>query len=397
MTGNILGAYGLAKQTVAGDSFNYSPVLNFLKFTTADNNSIRLGIKLNMRKFQPLRPDIIPVEYPLNSNDLIPDIMKLDKWIRTGNGAENFLVEIDYNKNLKVFVFGGSVKGGKAKEKKYYSKLYDDGNFVDLINNSTLYYREGVQKYTPVGASRGTQLVYKGFSCNMNGKEEKIKQLFDYIYSVSPFNITLSGVETEETIFDKEDLFVSDLPEIELEREGVFAYNTLRPYDTVKEAIDGFSKFNNYVKTSAFGTIYLKRRANIKETISYALIPLDNSIVDMVSDTFQALTNDTEKIKLKEDISKAITNGKTNFEIGMIVNKALSGKVLSTKNIFGYEADNLDYVGDVFRRYSKGEIELPDKGRKDDELPEEYKIEKRPLSLDTAEEFLILFSYKIKN
>jgi hypothetical protein len=81
----------------------------------------------------------------------------------------------------------------------------------------------------------------------------------------------------------------------------------------------------------------------------------------------------------------------------MIVNKALSGKVLTTKNIFGYEADNLDYVGDVFVRYTKGEIELPEKAKKEDGLPEEYKIEKRPLSLDTAEEFLILFSYKIKN
>jgi hypothetical protein len=398
MTGNILGAYGIAKERVARDNFNYSPVINFLKFTTADNNSIRLGIKLNMKKFQPLMPKYVPVEYPLNSSDLIPDIMKTDNWIRSRNDAENFYLEIDRNKNLQVFVFGGTSTPTKAKEKKYYSKLYNDGKFVQLINDSSLYFRYGDIKYTPIGASRGQKLVYKGFSCNMNGKEDEIKQLFDYIFSETPFNISISGVENEETIVNKGDLYVPDLPEVEIEREGIFAYNTLRPYDSIKDSIDGFNKFNNYVKTSPFGTVYLKRRANIKESISYGLIPLDNSIVDMVSDTFQALTSDAEKIKLKEDISKAIISGKSNFEIGMIVNKALNGKVISTKNIFGYEADNLDYVGDVFVRYTKGEIELPEKGKKEEDgVPEEYKIEKRPLSLDTAEEFLILFSYKIKN
>jgi hypothetical protein len=397
LTGNILGAYGIAKDTVTRDNFNYSPVINFLKFTTADNNSIRLGIKLNMKKFQPLIPNRVPVEYPLNSKDLIPDIMTTDRWIDTRNGAENFIMQVSSSKTLQVFVLGGTSKESKGKEKKYYSKLFDDGNLVSLIEKSGLYLRDGSIKFTPIGSSRGTVVRFIGFNCNINGKEDVIKELFDYIFSVSPFNVKLSGVESEETIYNKEDLFVADLPESEIEREGVFSYNSLRPYETMKEAIMGFSKFNKYVKTSAFGTIYLNRRANIREAISYGLVPLDNSIVDMVSDTFQALTSDAEKIKLKEDISRAVTENKSTFDIGLLVQKALTGKVLTLKNIFGYEADDLDYIGDVFVRYTKGEIELPEKAKKEEGVPEEFKLEKRPLSLDTAEEFLILFSYKLKN
>lgn len=398
LTGNILGAYGIAKETVSRDNFNYSPVINFLKFTTADNNSIRLGIKLNMKKFQPLIPSRVPVEYPLNAKDLIPDIMKLGRWMSSSNGSENFLLQVSSSGSMDVYVFGGTGKDSKSKEKKYYSKLFDDGNFVDLIDKSGLYLREGRIKYTPIGSSRGVVVRFKGFSCYINDKENQIKEIFDYIYSQTPFNIKLSGLESEETIYNKEDLFVADLSESEIEREGVFSYNSLRPYETMKDAIMGFSKFNNYVKTSAFGTIFLKRRANIREAISYGLVPLDNSIVDMVSDTFQALTSDAEKIKLKEDISKAVSENRSNFEIGLLVQKALSGKVLTLKNIFGYEADDLDYIGEVFKRYTKGEIELPEKAKKEEKgATEELKVEKRLLSLDTAEEFLILFAYKLKN
>ena len=165
----------------------------------------------------------------------------------------------------------------------------------------------------------------------------------------------------------------------------------------MKDTIKDFAKFDKYVKTSAFGTIYLNRRANIKEAISYGLVPLDNTIIDMVSDTFQALTSDTEKIKLKEEISKAVSENKNTFQIGMIVEKALSGKVQKAEQIFGPEAEDLDFVGQVFKSYSKGEVELPEKKAREKDSDEQSKAPSRPLDLDSAQDFLILLTYKIKN
>jgi len=397
-TGNILGAYGIAKDTIARNPQLYSPVINFLKFTTADGTSIRLGINMNLKKYSPLIPKNVPTQYPLSSKELLLDLKNNQKDIQTINSAENFELKYENStKYIRVSILGGTNRETKGKKKRFFSELYENGELQDKLKSLGIDFQLLIGKYLPIGSSKRVEVRLLRFTASLNYKESQIAEIFNFIYSLDPFNVALSGIQSEETIYNKEDLFNPELSETENEREGTFSYNTLRPYDTVKDGIKDFSKFDKYIKTSAFGTVYLNRRANIKEAISYGLIPLDNTIVDMVSDTFQALTSDTEKIKLKEDLSKAVTENKDNFEIGSMVEKALYGKVQKTKQIFGPEADDLDFIGQVFRSYAKGEVELPDKKKRSEVESEEEKGPSRPLNLETAQDFLILLTYKIKN
>jgi hypothetical protein len=403
-TGNILGAYGVAEDRVARNPLMYSQVINFLKFTTADGTSLRLGIKLNPKRFVALTPSDVPVEYTLNSKELLDDLLKSKKFIKSINSSENFIFQYSptptgNSGQVQIFILGGTKR--EAKVKKYFSKLYNDGKIREILTDAGIGIQTGLIYYTPIGASRSQAMRYIGFSADLNQNKVTITKLFEYIYSADPFNISLRGVENEDTIFNKDDVpksLLSDFVPEESDREGRFGYETLIPYENVKDSINSFNKFFEYKRTGAFGTVYLKQRANIKETISYGLVPLDNTIVDMVSDTFQALTSDSDRIKLNEDITKAIKEDKNDFQIGYIVQKALANKVLTIKNIFGNEADDLTYIGKVFRSYSKGEVELPEKKKKLEEDEDEgYKLPKRSLTLENAEEFMILFTYKINN
>jgi hypothetical protein len=315
LTGNILGAYGVAKDYIARNPVLYSPVINFLKFTTADGTSLRLGINMNLKKFTPLVPSRTPVQYALASKDLTKDLLNTNSYIRTVNGAENFQLQYDnVSQQLEIVIFGGTDRETKSKNKRFFSKLFENGELQQKLSNAGIYYNIGRSYYRPIGSSKRVIIKTLRFSADLSNKAAAVTEIFNFIYSIDPFNVALTGVDSDETIYNKEDIFNPELAETENEREGIFTYNTLRPYDTVKEAIIGFNKFDKYVKTSAFGTIYLNKRANIKEAISYGLVPLENTIVDMVSDTFQALTSDTEKIKLKEDLSKAVNENKNNFQ-----------------------------------------------------------------------------------
>jgi len=397
LTGNILGAYGIAKETIARNPTEYSPVINFVKFTTADGSSIRLGIRLNMKKFQPLRPDYVPVQYPLNSKDLISDLLLTPKVIKTVNAVENFKMEYDPSGGVQIYIFGGTRKEVKGKNRKYFSKLYDDGEFINLLDKLNVPRRSGYTYYYPVGSEnkRATVLKFLSFNFNLNYDADKVKEIFEYIYSVEPFYVSLRGIESEETIFDKIDIFNPDLQEGEEEDvEGIFKYDTVKPYDTVSDSIVNFSKFEKFERTSAFGTVYLKKRANIREVISYGLIPLDNTVKNMVSDTFQVLTSDTEKVKLNGDIEKAINEDKNDYQLGSIVKKALQNKA-NLQFIFGLNTD-IVFIGSVFRAYAKGEIELPEKQKQDEQQQQEERKE-IPLNMDTAQKFMILFTYKVKN
>jgi hypothetical protein len=64
----------------------------------------------------------------------------------------------------------------------------------------------------------------------------------------------------------------------------------------------------------------------------------------------------------------------------------------NVKVIFGLEGDDISFIGDVFKRFAKGEIELPQK-KKEEERKERVV---KGLDLETAQEFMWLLSYKAK-
>jgi len=410
LTGNILGAYGIAKDTVTRNPTEYSQVIEFIKFTTADGTSIRLGIKLNMKRFIALRPDVIPVQYQLNSKDLIKDLINYNDTsvsVKTSNVNQDFGFEYIVNsKQLKIFIFGG-LYGKIEKKPRFVSQLYQNGVLVQFLDTIGVRYNAtDTVLYQPIGQKNEKKLNCLSITLNLGNDADNVEKIFDYIYNYEPFNVSLRGIESEETLYDERDIpeevlkkLLKNKDDDDDDIEGEFKYNSVERYENIKNSIENFSKFNKFEKTSNYGTIYLKKRANIREVISYGLIPLDNTINDMVSDTFQVLTSDTERIKLNTDIGKVISKGgdddKIDFEIGVIVENALRNKS-NLEYIFGKDSD-IFFIGEVFRAYYKGDIVIQEKKKKQQEEEQEQEKEEIPLNIETAQQFMILFTYKVKN
>jgi len=404
-TGNILGAYGIAKDRVARQSESYSPVVQFVKFTTADNSSIRLGVKVTPRRYSPLVPTNVPVSYQLNSKQLLGDLIKSSSPEKGGyktisNAAENFKIILNRG-NFQLYILGGGYKGvNDPKKAKYYCynkaknyDVYNDGQLRNMFKQPNFSSVWSPISFQPAESRRSVSVKATGFQTQLADNQKAIADILDYIYSVYPFNVEIRGLESEETIFNKRDIFVAAEETTDVEQtEGEYAYDTIKPYVSIKAELDAFPKFLKYQRTSDFGTVYLSRKATVREAISYGLIPLDNSIVDMVTQTFQAIPNDAEKINITQEVDKAIQSDKSDFEVGRIVYSALSKKLNSVQTIFGPEGNDIAFIGDVFKRYLKGEITLPERKQKS----EERERQTRKLDLETAQEYMWLLSYKVK-
>jgi len=391
-TGNILGAYGIASDAVKRDD-NYSPVIKFVKFTTVDEDSIRLGIQLTMKKFVPLNPKYTPISYPLNSKELLTAVGTA-KFLNAINGEENFLLRTGYNPQTDIYIeiFGG--RKNDDNPKKFISKLYNDGDFRLLLQNLGINYYIDTYYYKPINSSRNALLRAIRISTSMD-KRPELEKMFEYIFSKDPFNIGIVGAEQEDAIVNRGDdkflkMIAAGEETPEEEGAGEFKYALSTPYKYAEENLVKFPKFLSYDASS--DTITLKSRANVREAIQYDLVPLDPAIKNMVTDTFQLL-NDAEKIKFQEDLKKAVADGKDDFDIGRIAESLLLKKVVTWKPIFGYGWDDFEFVGQVFRSYVKGDIEVPIKKV----VKKEYEIEKKPLNIDTAQEFLIYLTFKVNN
>lgn len=410
MTGNILGAFSIAKDRVQQNSQDYTSVLDFIKFTTTDN-TIRVGIQLHTKKFIPLIPNNVSITYTLNSKDLIKDIISSKSVRISVNPKEDFALKYEQGQNysqLTCYIYGGTIKQTKAK--KFYSKLYDDGILNSMLNNLTglVAIQSSYILYTPYGYQLPQKILVKGFRAILNDEEtiKSVQKVFDYIYAQDPFNISLTGISDEDVIAPRKDLPEEELMALlgmqenqQQERVGVFRYNTTKPIDDVKVKLEGLPKFDKIVKNSSFGTAYFNKRANVREAISYGLVPLDSTVQDMVSDAFQSLTSDTDRIKFQENVAKAIKNDESNFNIGLLVEDTLVSKYVPLINIFGNDYNNLEFIGEVFKAYSEGKITLPTRENKQQQQQEQQQeeLQKRDLDLDTAQEFLILLRYKINN
>ena len=404
-TGNILGAYGIAKDRIMRNSTAYSPIIQFVKFTTADNTSIRLGIKVSPRQFVKLTPQNVPVSYQLNSNAMLVDLMKSKQFKRIRNAAENFHMVFSPRGDggqLQVFILGGKLSQQQAdpKKSKYYCynkakdfNVYNDGELRRMFQQPDFYQVQNAFQFKPTSGERYFNAKAIGFQTILPNKLKEVKAIFDYIYSVYPFNVELLGVESEETIANQLDTFVAKEQEGEIEMgEGEFAYEGVKPFVSIKSQLEAYPKFLRYDKTSDFGTIYLSRKASVREAIQYGLIPLDNTIVDMVTQAYLSIPNDAEKINLNKAIDEAIKEGKSDFDIGRMVYSILSKKMNNIKVIFGPEADDISFIGDVFKRYAKGEIELPKKEGEQEKRERPLK----QLDLETAQEYMWLLNNKVK-
>ena len=400
LTGNILSAYGVAKNIVENDS-KYSNIVDFLKFTTIDNSSIRVGVRIHMNPpFVELRPNNVPVMYPINSNDYVDDMKKLQYGIDTRNGLENFFISVSPNNWVRVAILGGKMNGAKSEKNKYTSPLYL-GELKDKVYDYTqqkgLYVQNNGFRFQPVGTSKrvsvDTRMVT--FGLRTDADIASLKDFLSFIYSLTPISMSLTGVQMEETIYGKQDLFIPDRQGEDAQEEGEYGYDSLKYMANELDNLKQISSFDKYVQTSKFGTAYFKMRLTPRQAVNYNLIPVNNNVMQMVKDVFSMISNDNEKINFTQLIEKSVKEGKNDFELGLMVQKVLKGKILNLQNIFGYGGEDIEFVGDVIRKYVNGDIEIPKQERKPEEGEQEEKV-LRPLDYDSAQDYVILLKYKLK-
>lgn len=397
-TGNIMGAYSVAQDRVTMNKDAYSPVLQFIKFTTADNSAIRIAIRVNMTRKLTLDPAQVPVSFPLNSNKLIEAIIKSTRLAPSINSSQDFILEYNNKDILRVMVLGGNIN--LKKNRNFYSDLYDDGNFIELLNKKSPPFLVSYDKvsFVPRGLRYAQSIKTLEFSVKLTDGQKEVQEIFDYIYSQTPFNITLRGSTNEELIYDEGDEFGKYDKDGGEERVGTFRYETSVPLNTIKESLELLSKFDKIEVVSSFGNVYFNKRLNVTEALTYGLIPLDNNVSEMVSDTYDYINKflgESEAFKFRTAISNAIKNGDNDFTVGMLVDDILKTKYAKVNCIFGASANNLRFIGQVFRAASKGEIELPKP--QGGEMPKQKEIVKRPLEWNTAQEYVILLAYKLKS
>jgi hypothetical protein len=179
-----------------------------------------------------------------------------------------------------------------------------------------------------------------------------------------------------------------------IQKEGVlYKYALAIPYEAVSARLLSFGKFSNYEKTEkGFGIVYLNRRATAVEATTFSLYPLEPTNKTMISDTL-SLLSENEKIKFSQDLKKRVAAGESNVEIALFISELIGSKILSLKNIYGYNADDFDFIGQLFRDYSEGKVEdviLPVRQIEDVEVVE------LPLTFDTAQDFVINLLAKTK-
>jgi hypothetical protein len=402
-----LSAYNIAIDRTTTDNSVYSKRIEFIKFTTADETTIRFGVRLFYAlAYVEIDPSRLPVSYTFNAEDLFNIFLtpKYD-YIKSANDDQNIFIEnfgYGYGQ-LKVNIFGGLNKGSKSEKKPYTSPIYSDTTFVELMNKIGVGYNfNNYYKYLPRGKERSVYLKSLQFAISWRRDDEatkadalaKMKEVFTYIYEKQPFMITVQSGGGLEAIKGKMDVYkVKDgEEEIEVEAEGVeYPYQLAEAYDVAIPKLNQYAKFKRYEKTDrGYGNVYLNRRATVLEATSYRLYPLEPTPKTMIKYTL-SLLSDAEKLKFSQDLRKMIADGEPDVQIGIYITGLVYGKVLSAKNIFGLYANDLEYVGQLFKDYAQGKIEdakLPEKKAeaKDEEAEG---IEPKALTFDTAQDFMI--------
>lgn len=408
LTGNILSAYSIAKDMVSPDNSPYSKIIRFLKFTTAEN-SIRYGIKLTGKKILPdLEPYDVPKTYNLNNPTLIDDLLSSKYEVEGYNiygkkGTTDFTIEYnEYTKELLVSIFGGLMKGKPKQWSEnllFFSPLFQDSSFESFCNQQGIILRQ--QDYysfrTQEGSYKNVRRKFIRAKLSDEQSKEKIVNLFKFIYDVQPFDLYLN-IRGERELVNQEDTFNPD-NQLEEGEEGQYGYNTLIAYSFLSEKISKMPHFDKYVQSEEYpeyGTAYFTRRLRVNEVAAMQMIPLNSSLVDMVHDTFSIITDDDVKIKLKDSIKVMIDAGISDDDLGYAITKQLKGRVYSIQSIYGYNGKYYDFIGKLFKAYAKGDVKLPESEKKQQELEEQYEMEKKPLNMENAETFLILLTDTIK-
>jgi hypothetical protein len=144
----------------------------------------------------------------------------------------------------------------------------------------------------------------------------------------------------------------------DFDEDGEFLYELINSNPISLEKLKGFSKFNKIInERNNTLTICLNKKANIKESNFYKLVPISISEEDMIRNTLLLHNSENEETEFIEKIRNAINAKENDLSLSLKISKAIKGKVFKESLIFG-ESYDIKTISDVFRKYIEGKIEV---------------------------------------
>jgi hypothetical protein len=398
ITGNLIEGYSCAQYLIKTEEA-YSKQIDFIKFTTADEVSIRFAIRLHLSPYKQLDIQNPKILYNINQDALLKIMLNPnEEKVKGSNSQKSVLVGV--KKDFAQIYFLGGLQKYKGKSAKkdgvtsYYSKFYDDPQVKEIaksygitpsIYSDKLKFPEGdkpvnillfqVPKISPVA-------------------EKFLKELLNYVASVLQIKIELKYVESEEIIKGEEDYKFTDEIEGKKDVEGNYGYKFLSPPDRYIESVTSSSKFLSIDKNRPpHGSVNFKFRPTVGEVVSWNIMPINPTQNEIVTDVLSIL-DDSDKINIRIALEKAVKEGKDNNEIGGIVIKYIAPRIFVKKSIFG-QYDKKEDIGAIFRNFIEGKKEDLPEGKKED-IDIDIEIEQpKELDMDSAQDFILLLSSKI--
>jgi hypothetical protein len=405
ITGNLIEGYSAAK-TITSQGEEYSKVFEFIKFTTVDKLSIRYGIKLNMTPYRMENVNSPKVLYNINQDALINLMLDPNQESSGYNSASTIGISILKN-TAGVGFFGGiyrwsgksSSKENTEKNTKYYSRFYNDPKILEITKK---YGVDATRNRAYMRLSTGTTQLINYLSITVEkirpDAKNMLKELLDYVASNVDIKIELKNINSEDVIKGEQDPYKPSDSKEEEQKEGKYVYRFLSPAQKYLDSIMASSKYQSHnIDNPLNQKVTFKFRPLVGEAVSWNIMPINPTPDEIVFDTFSIL-DDSEKIKLRIDLKKAIEENKSDMDIYNLVLSKIRQRLLVLKTIFG-KIEKIEDIALIFKNFIKGVKESPDKKAEKGEDEGEGDIpapEPVELSMETAQDFVLLLSSKIK-
>jgi hypothetical protein len=229
---------------------------------------------------------------------------------------------------------------------------------------------------------------------------DKYAAMLDYINRKTKANFRVLG-DNPEDFYGKEDVVLEGEGEkefMEQDEVGRYEYELAVPFEEGQKKPPYFIEIDE--TKGRYGYVYTSRLLNVSLRRAYWLIPTSLTVNQVYHGYVSVLTDDKrEQVGL--DIRKMIEEQARDFEIGKYLITVLKEVgVTEYSYVFGAGVTMPD-MGAIFKQYyaGGGQQEIKDIEREkltreeEEELEEMREMNYIPLSLKTAEDYLILLSY----
>ena len=404
LSGNLFEASKIAQNMVDANASRFKSKY-IVRFSAVSENDkyLRLGVRL-----EPERPPFPEINFkyskrlvPLNAPELLTSLEK-----NFGQEFEMSSPDLDFSirglrgKIYLVFIQGKRKKNGEWNETIINSPFAHDAEFIHnyLKNSSTFASTSYVMRVTGKDKKKERILLKKCLvellTIYRAADIKDLKRIFDYMYGKNNMLITMQG-ESSTDIQSQEDIIQDGKKGIDRRASGSFAYypkTEILKDDFINLLIEYKEKEPSPYK---FGVIYLNRLLDPQDADMKNLVPTQLPPLKIATQYFSMFKED-EKTEIFEKVRNFIKSESPKNVVGIWLMQKLTPKIKNSISVIGYKDAITQFapsaLAEIIIAYVSGEIK---DDTKIDDVIEESDIEeleenKIPLTLDSAQDFVIM-------